>query len=801
MLASVALLGLDWPGQGAARASEFARASSTRRVELLHLLAPSPEPEARAALAAGLIDPELAVRETARRLAATHPSDELVPALLRVLEDPEVAARTDALDALAGTRSPDARRAIERALSDRSTTVRAHAVLALSAAGPDALVALLDRVHDPEGDVRAAAAAALGRIGDPRAALALVGISQDPIPEVRLAATRALGSLSSEVAARALAGLVHDPIPEVRLAALRGLQDHPDPTTVPTLTTLAHPALATSLAGHDALARAAITALGHIDSADARRALLDVALDPRATRARDAVEALLAHPERLRLESDAILTRVTRENVEVLAQLLGRIGGDGVADALLDLLGRADSSPGAAGAGTSGAAAATLRALGRTGSDRALRALLERMTSARPRTSHIRFAGCARGAIDPALLDALTAWSDVRHGLDPLALDPLAEALGRLDLSCHDDLAAMLRLLGLTGNDRAGPQLISALRHSSPAIRAVAAEGLGRSLSPAGLAPLTAALSDIDARVRAAAATSLRAMPAVTLLPALTARWRDPAPVERGALLLAIGHALAAVDLPSTARAQSLPLLLDAAARGPWRTRAAAVRALGSVAATGDAPALRALEAYAGPAVDPRIAGVAIEALGNLPVAVSTEATRSALDAQLDPARAAAIRVAAAWGMRSLGPAAVEALRSLVDRGPSPLAHNALAALARIEFAASDVAPLVNLRVSLQRLLDGRPEASMRANACAALRRVGGSCLALSATGDPAALAGAVTTDLRVLDRARQPVSRPVLVRLPDGVTVWATPDVDGWIRIRDAATGPLQVLEPDDLQ
>lgn len=788
MLASLALLGLDWPGQGAARAAEFAHASAPRRVELLHLLAPSREPEARAALASGLADPDADVRETARHLAARYPSDELVPALLHVLEDPDVAARADALDALAGTRSPEARRAIERALSDRNTAVRAHAVLALASAGPDAVVALLDRVHDPEGDVRAAAADALGRIGDARAALALVGISQDPIPEVRLAATRALGSLPGEVAARALVGLVHDAMPEVRLAALRGLQEHPDPATVPTLAALARPALATSLAGRDEVARAAITALGGIDSAEARRTLLDLALDPRAPRSREATSALLPHPERLRPEVGAILPRVTRDNVEALSELLGRIGGDEVADALLDLLGREpSSSPGP----VPGATAAMHRALGRSGSDRALRALLERLTASRASGS-LGSPGCARGGVDPSLLDALSLWSEARHGLDPLAIDPLAEALGPLDLSCHPQFATMLRLLGLTGNDRAAPALIAALRHPSAAIRVAAAQGLGRALSPAGLAPLLGAMSDGDASVRAAAATSLRAMPSDALVPALIARWRDPSPVDRGALLLVLGHALAAGSVPGPVRSAHLPVLLDAASRGPWRTRAAGVRALGSVASSGDPAALQALTSHAAVASDPRVSLVAIEALGNLPSSTAAIAT---LVGQLHPSRALAPRAAAAWALRSAAPGSVEALRSAIDEAPSPVAHNALAALSRVDPASFDPALRDALRTSARRIVDARPAAPTGVNACALLARLGAPC-----AGTAAAVYGdATTTDLRVLDPERQPFSRAVLLRLGDGVTVWSTPDADGYLRVRDTAAGTLQVLDHSD--
>lgn len=789
-LASVALLGLDWPGQGAARAAEFARtASATRRVELLHLLAPSPEPEARAALAAALVDPEVSVRETARGLAARHPSDALVPALLRVLEDPDASVRGDALDALASARSPEARRAIERALSDRSPAVRAHAVIALSSAGADAVVALLDRVHDPEGDVRAAAAEALGRIGDPRATLALVGISQDPIPEVRLAATRALGALGGEVAARALVGLVHDAMPDVRLAALRGLQQHPDPATVPTLAALARPERSASLAGRDELARAAIAALGDVDTAEARRALLDLALDARTARARDAIAALGAHPERLRPELGAILPRLHRDNVGALAELLGQVGGDDVATALLDLLGRADPGPSALNA-----TAAMLRALGRTGSDLALRALLERITSAPAPASRARDGACARAAIEPALLDALALWADARQGLDPLALDPLTEALGRLDPSCRPQVAALIRLLGRTGNRRAAPALVAVLRHPDTTIRTAAAESLGHAAAADAMGPLVRALSDEDAAVRAAAAGALRALPSAALLPALSLRWRDPTPVDRGALLLLMGHALGADDLAPGVRAAHLPRLVDAASHGPWRTRAAAVRALGA-AVTGADPS--ALDALLRSAAEPRLAPVVVEALGNLPATLVTPEVVSALAAQLDEARGATVRAAAAWALRSAGAGAVDRLRSLVDRGASPVAHNALAALARMG-PVGDEATRSASRASIQGLIDRRPGPATIANACAAVAHFGGSCP--GAVGTATRPAGdAVTTDLRVLDPSREVHVHAVLVRLGDGVSVSVTPDFDGWIRVRDGAVGALQVLEPDE--
>ncbi len=769
--ASVALLGLDWPGQGAVRAAEFASADPGRRTELLHLLAPSTEPEAQAVMARALTDADPGVRETARRLAVRFPSEAMVAPLLGVLEEADAGARLDALDALAGLTSADARRAIERSLSDRSTAVRAHAVRALARAGVDAVVPLLDRVHDPEGDVREEAARALGEIGDARAVLALVGISQDPIPEVRLATARALGRLRGEVATRTLLGLVHDAMPEVRSAALVGLARLADASMVPTLAALARPERAAMFAGQDDLARAAVRTLGAIDAPDARRALIDLALGPDSLQARAAAEALLEHPSRLRGEVGSMLPRVDRRNVGTVAALLGAIGGDEVADALLEMV-RRDAR--------SGDADTLVLALGASGSDRALRALLERLTTAPPVGTTYRTPGCPRGTIDPVVLLALARWDETRHGLDPLAIDPIAEALRRVEPSCHLVLSSMLRLLGSTGNDRAAPTLLGFLPHPDAAVRAAAVAGLGRAVAPSALAPLVEALSDRDVTVRSAAASSLRAYPAALLAPALVARWRDPRAVDRGGLLLALGNALARDE--QTARSAHRSVLIDAAAEGAWRTRAAALRSLGEVAAAGDAESLGAVLRFAS---DARLGAVATEALGNLPTAAVTPAVLAALRTRPT--------ADAVWALRVGGVASVEALRGVIEGGASRTARNALAALSRIDLAQVDQPTRASLRAALDRLTANRDAAALRGNVCAVRRRLGEGCDGDSTT-TPAMVAR--SSDLRVIDASRVPVTRAVQVILGDGVSIWVTPDADGWVRVRDDAPGALRVAE-----
>lgn len=780
VLTAAVLLGLDWPGQGAVRAAEFATAGPGRRAELLHLLAPSTEPEAQAAMTRALTDEDPMVRETARRLAVRFPTEGMVAPLTVALGEADASARVDALDALAGLRSTEARRAVERALSDRSATVRAHAVRALSHAGAEAVVPLLDRVHDPEGDVRAAAATALGDIGDARAALAVVGISQDPIPEVRVAAARALGRLRAEVSTRTLLGLVYDAMPEVRAAALDGLGRIADPATVPTLAALARPNQATALAGRDELARAAVRTLGGIDAPAARHALLDLALDRGAMQSGNAATALLEHPERLRGEVAALLPRVNGNNVGAVAELLGRVGGDEVADALLGLLLRAERPS---------VTDALLRALGATGSDRALRVLLERLTATPPAGTTFRTPGCPRGNIDPVLIDALGRWDGARGGLDPLAVDPLAEALGRVAPSCHAVLSSMVPLLGATGNERAVPTLMGFATHADPAVRTTAVRALGRAVGPSALGALVGALSDGDDAVRAAASSSLRAYPADVLVPVLAARWRDPQAVDRGGLLLALGHSLAGSDVAPALREAHRPLLMAAASAGAVRTRSAAVRALGELAAAGDGASLRAV---LGLVHDARLGGVAVEALGNLPPAAATAEVREALRSAVSTRTTG---VAAAWALRAGGAGSVEALTGVVAAGASPAARNALAALSRVDLTGVDGS---GLRAAIERLTADRDAASLRGNACAVLRRVGGSCD--DAPVVPSAVASASqATDLRLLDAERRPVTRPVLVVLGDQVSIWTTPDADGWVRVSDAAPGALRVVDRGD--
>ena len=123
----------------------------------------------------------------------------------------------------------------------------------------------------------------------------------------------------------------------------------------------------------------------------------------------------------------------------------------------------------------------------------------------------------------------------------------------------------------------------------------------------------------------------------------------------------------------------------------------------------------------------------------------------------------------------------------------SPAARNALAALSRVDLAGVDEPARASLRMAVDRLAADRDAAPLRGNVCAVLRRLGRAC---DGAATATATATARTSDLRVLDAARQPVTRPVLVTLGDGVAIWVTPDADGWVRVRDDAPGALRVAE-----
>ncbi len=721
LAAAVALLGLGWPGEATLLAREFATAQPSRRVELMHRLVAEDPRGAAPTLAVALRDADPAVRDAALALAARAPSEELLPALRALLDDASEAVRGDAAAALGAVPGSGARAALGVALADRAASVRARAAASLVGSGADALVPLLDRVHDADGSVRAAAVGALGRIGDERAALSLVGVAGDPLPEVRLAVASSLGRIGGPGAERTLAALVGDADHDVRVAAIGALHGAREPLTVATLAARADPERGSALGRVDDTALPAIAALGSIASPAALDALVALALRGNDVLGSAALRALIPHRTALRSRAAAITARVPADRVEALAPLLGLVGGSDAARLLIDASAR--STP---------PSDALWRALGDTGATEALDDLVDRL-------------GAPRREPDARLLDALARWADANDGLPGASVDLLRTALADLDLGHPAPRRALLALLGRTGHPRAVPPLCEALAAGDASVRLEAARALESVADGAAVRPLVEALGDADARVRTAAAAALGHAPPDDARTAMLDRWRDARAVDRAALLVALGRSAAAA--PDHA-AEVVALLREVSARGSERLRTAALRALGSVAATGDAAACGVLRDALGEAAVMRPASTA---LGDARAACDADgALLGALDAAADPWDRATL----AWSLRGGGDGTVRRLEAVAREATGPAALAAVAALAR-----SVAAPPTD-----------------------------------TGTG-PTPRGPRRETDLRIVDVDGAPWRGTVRVVLGDGVTLPVIPDVDGWVRVTDDVPGALRVL------
>ena len=294
-----------------------------------------------------------------------------------------------------------------RLLGDAEPRVRRRAALAVGHVGlPEGVPLLVARLADTEPEVRQMAAFALGLVGDRRARDPLVAALGDPEPIVRGSAAEALGLIGDETAADAIAAMASPILASGALGETPGDDDAVRRDTPAAEFRLAVFALA-RLGAFDALARVVLDpagqprvrwwpvayALQRLDDRRALPALLALAADQEAyTRAfaikglgalkdPSAVPVLLPH---VRSSDRAVViaairalgaigdpaaasplldlvrsaTTAPQERQEAVGAL-GGIGGEGVYDTLLDLLG--DRSP--------AVRATALQALGRLGTE------------------------------------------------------------------------------------------------------------------------------------------------------------------------------------------------------------------------------------------------------------------------------------------------------------------------------------------------------------------------------------------------------------------------------------------------
>lgn len=419
-------------------------------------------------------------------------------------------------------------------------------------------------------------------------------------------------------------------------------------------------------------------------------ALVD-ALSASSADVRAAVEALAAHAEpaivcdaaailgRRRSEpSVPLLAKLTAhpdDNVAVAAvEALGRIGGESALDALLELAATASFFrvfPTIDALGRSGDPRATAvlsrllddalyapeaaRALGRSGDERAIEALLRLVT--RSSEAVVRVAAVALTEIHDRLYGRFGTTSDslIRFA----QVSPVPKLLQAMTSADQHEETAIVRLLGLLGDEESTAALIDLVTNQSGRVVAAAESALrelgshavvplleairhGDSEARAVLLPLvgargtdvsaiTACLSDPSPRVRSLAIDTLARMGAVSAVSLVFAALRDPDARVAQAAVAAI---------QSLGSAESEALAIAAASDAEPAVRRAAIRILAYFGYPG---ALEPLLAAVSDA-DERVREVALGGLALLDDPRAADAIHAALRDAVARTRAAAVR-------------------------------------------------------------------------------------------------------------------------------------------------------------
>jgi HEAT repeat protein len=579
-----------------------------------------------------LTEPDARARLVACDVLAASPIGAAVTPLARVLSDPSAEVRRAAVRALSRAEGRESTASLLSHLDDPVPEVRVEVVTALARLGqPEAVLALSGKLQDTAPEVRRAVAVALGMLGDARAVPSLILALADGALDVRLAVAGALGRLRHDDATGALLAVLREVAPvgavgpsseaavAMRGAVLRALARIGTPRAIEAVVDSLEldrveaqrlaarealedagpaiaPALERALASATTRPRAAgiAAALGAVGTPSHAEAIL-VAMQRGLVRDEDGWPAIVA----LRLDGvlrdraiQGALERLPSASSGVRAAAAAALGAlldparvDGRAvEPLLEALGR----------DTGELRPALLRALGRTGSPRALPALQSAAQSGPilARRAAIEalgdLGGAASSAVDGLLttidredalrLDAATALARVGDA------GAVARLLERLLTAAEVDRTslgiALSGVLQRTTDAAVIARVAAALESASPSVRDALLEGLGRSGSPAALEVLGRLISgSVDDRRKVAEALAGHAASARSRLVALA---RDPDATVRAN----VAWALASAD-PGADSAASAALL--ALASDPDHDVAAnAIASIGRVALASD---------------------------------------------------------------------------------------------------------------------------------------------------------------------------------------------------------------------
>ncbi len=696
-----------WPSAAARAEAELGSSDVGARLAAVAKLAELPRASARRLLLRALDDTEPQVASSALELLLRLETPNVTERVVPWLSGSDKRLRLSAALSLAVAPSPNAVPALGRALGDSDAEVRAAAAAALGASRSDAAVLpLLGHLDDSVPEVREAVANALGALSDARAVLPLIGKIEDPRPPVRAAVARALGSLRDPRSASALLLALRDSDRAVVVAVVRALGALGEPSAVAPLGS----ALGNS--PDPETRRALLAALGRIGSAEAGQALIKALAWDEPGRERDAaLSALSLSPGAFTPALRACLDSAVEPGAaEGCALGLAEVRDDASATRVRAALDRGQLAP-----------KVGLAVLGKLGDARALSAALERLT--------VPDAETRSAALDAAerLLSP--------HDADGRAVEPLVRALSARAVSRAERLR-LVGLLGRTGSERALSSLLPLLQsRTDPELAESAAAALGNVPGAASASALLAALRGDDARIKRAAALSLRRNGSPSLLGALLGllerggrRDRElaylalPGPLSRAtddALIARAGKLLASTRgserdelleaLAASRRAPARAALLAQARSLDYADRAKLAELL---SATPDVAVLGALARDS----DPRVRQNAVWSLGFVPADAAAKA-RSAL-AQALKDRDVAVVGNAAVALGRLGRGDVSVAASLCGALSDPRAsvrEQALRGLALSGGSCADGKP--------QQLLATDPRARVRRAAAEALKR------------------------------------------------------------------------------